>query len=124
VVPGSLLYADERLTGWDAAALVEVVEHVDPERLPALEAAVFGHARPSTVVVTTPNREYNVRFEGLEAHRFRHGDHRFEWTRHEFHNWVGTIEATYPFRARVLGIGGEDARFGPPTQAAVFERWN
>jgi 3' terminal RNA ribose 2'-O-methyltransferase Hen1 len=124
VIQGSLLYRDERLAGWDAAALVEVIEHIEPDRLPQMEREVFGGARPATVVVTTPNRDYNARFEGLESARFRHGDHRFEWSRGEFEAWIARIEAAYPYRGRQTGIGDADAALGPPTQAVVFERWS
>ena len=83
-----LTYRDKRLIGFDAAALVEVIEHLDPPRLAAVEQNVFGSARPATVVVTTPNAEYNVRWETLPAGQFRHPDHRFEWTRGEFATWA------------------------------------
>ena len=79
---GALTYEDERYAGYDAAVLMEVVEHVDPPRLAALERVVFGAARPGAVVVTTPNSEYNELYAGLVG--MRHPDHRFEWTRAEF----------------------------------------
>src|SRR6185436_9143180 len=82
---GSLLYRDRRLDGYDAAAVVEVIEHLDGPRLAAFERTLFGHARPATVVVTTPNREYNVLFTDMVG--LRHRDHRFEWTRAEFSDW-------------------------------------
>ncbi|MEU4476816.1 3' terminal RNA ribose 2'-O-methyltransferase Hen1 [Micromonospora sp. NPDC023966] len=116
----ALTYRDDRLRGYDAAVLMEVVEHLDPPRLPALEDAVFGHARPGTVVVTTPNVEYNVRYEGLGAGRFRHADHRFEWTRAEFAGWVDRVATAYGYTARIGGIGDEDPEVGAPTQLAVL----
>ena len=88
LMQGSLTYTDKRLEGYDAAVLSEVIEHLDLPRLPALEYAVFGSARPRTVIVTTPNVEYNVRWETLPAGHVRHGDHRFEWTREEFRGWA------------------------------------
>ncbi|MEV0425047.1 3' terminal RNA ribose 2'-O-methyltransferase Hen1 [Micromonospora sp. NPDC050495] len=118
----ALTYRDDRLRGYDAAVLMEVVEHVDPPRLPALEDAVFGHARPATVVVTTPNVEYNVRYEGLGAGRFRHADHRFEWTRAEFAAWVRRVAAAHGYTAMVGGVGDEDPELGAPTQLAVLTR--
>ncbi|MER7330862.1 MULTISPECIES: 3' terminal RNA ribose 2'-O-methyltransferase Hen1 [unclassified Micromonospora] len=118
----ALTYRDDRLRGYDAAVLMEVIEHVDPPRLPALEDAVLGHARPATVVVTTPNVEYNVRYEGLPAGRFRHADHRFEWTRAEFAAWVDRVAATYGYSATVGGIGDDDPEVGSPTQLAVLTR--
>ncbi|MEU4714596.1 3' terminal RNA ribose 2'-O-methyltransferase Hen1 [Micromonospora purpureochromogenes] len=118
----ALTYRDDRLRGYDAAVLMEVIEHLDPPRLPALEDAVLGHARPGTVVVTTPNVEYNVRYEGLPAGRFRHADHRFEWTRAEFAAWVERVAATYGYTATIGGVGEEDPEVGAPTQLAVLTR--
>ncbi|WP_448642302.1 3' terminal RNA ribose 2'-O-methyltransferase Hen1 [Geodermatophilus sp. URMC 63] len=122
LLQSGLTYTDARLRGYDAAVLVEVVEHLDPDRLPALEHAVFGAAAPGTVVVTTPNAEYNVRFEGLAAGAFRHRDHRFEWTRAEFAAWTATVGERHGYAVRLLGVGDEDPDVGPPTQLAVFTR--
>jgi 3' terminal RNA ribose 2'-O-methyltransferase Hen1 len=118
----SLTYRDDRLAGLDAAVLMEVIEHLDPERIPALERTVFGLAKPGTVIVTTPNAEYNPHFATLPPGAFRHGDHRFEWTRAQFQAWATSTAATYAYRARFLPVGPEDPRDGPPTQLAVFER--
>ncbi|MYT28143.1 3' terminal RNA ribose 2'-O-methyltransferase Hen1 [Streptomyces sp. MspMP-M5] len=120
LVQGSLAYTDDRLKGFDAAVLSEVVEHVDPERLPALEYAVFGAARPRTVVVTTPNVEYNVRWESLPAGRVRHADHRFEWTREEFRRWAAEVAARHGYAVTFGPVGPEDPEVGPPTQLACF----
>jgi len=117
-----LTYRDRRLTGYDAAVLVEVIEHLDPPRLAAAERNVFASARPSTVVVTTPNGEYNVRWETLPPGRFRHPDHRFEWTRAEFARWSSAVADRHGYRVRHLPIGPEDPEVGSPTQMAVFER--
>lgn len=119
---GSLMYRDSRLAGFDAAACVEVVEHLDPPRLAAFERAIFEFARPRTVVITTPNREYNVRFETLPADRLRHRDHRFEWTRAEFEAWARGVAARFEYQARFLPVGPEDREVGAPTQMGVFER--
>ncbi|MFC9428126.1 3' terminal RNA ribose 2'-O-methyltransferase Hen1 [Streptomyces sp. NPDC056987] len=120
LVQGALTYTDKRLTGYDAAVLSEVVEHVDPPRLPALEYAVFGAARPRTVVVTTPNAEYNVRWETLPAGQVRHSDHRFEWTRAEFHAWAGEVARRHGYGVTYTAVGDDDPEVGPPTQMAVF----
>jgi 3' terminal RNA ribose 2'-O-methyltransferase Hen1 len=117
---GSLTYRDDRLRGYDAAALVEVIEHLDPARLPAIERALFEFARPGTVVLTTPNAEYNAVWESLPAGRFRHRDHRFEWTRAQFEAWAAGAAERFGYRVRVIGVGPEDAVYGPPTQMAVF----
>ena len=118
----ALTYADDRLIGFDAAVLMEVIEHLDPQRLPALVAAVFGHARPSTVVVTTPNVEYNVRYEGMAEGAMRHHDHRFEWTRAEFAAWGTDVAAQYGYQIQIVGVGDDDPTVGAPTQLAVFTR--
>ena len=119
---GSLAYRDDRLAGFDAAAVVEVIEHLDPPRLAAFERALFEFARPGVVALTTPNVEYNVRWATLPAGRFRHRDHRFEWTRAEFRAWAESICARFNYRARFLPIGPEDQGVGPPSQMAIFEQ--
>ncbi len=122
LVQGSLVYRDDRLQGFDAAALVEVIEHVDPARLPALERAVFGDAKAGRVVVTTPNAEYNATWPTLPAGRFRHRDHRFEWTRSEFEAWARRVGSEHGYRVRFQGIGAFDPALGCPTQMALFDR--
>jgi 3' terminal RNA ribose 2'-O-methyltransferase Hen1 len=119
---GSLTYRDSRLAGFDAAVLMEVIEHIDPPRLGALERSVFGWARPGTVVVTTPNAEYNELFPGLAAGATRHRDHRFEWTRAQFADWAAAVAGQHDYGVAVSGIGPEDQRLGRPTQLAVFTK--
>ncbi|HET6287692.1 MAG TPA: 3' terminal RNA ribose 2'-O-methyltransferase Hen1 [Amycolatopsis sp.] len=116
----ALTYADPSLAGYDAAVLMEVIEHVDEERLPALEHAVFGVAAPRTVLVTTPNAEYNRHFEFLGEGRFRHADHRFEWTREQFRSWAEGVATRRGYEVRLLPVGQESPESGPPTQMAVF----
>ncbi|MEV5911656.1 3' terminal RNA ribose 2'-O-methyltransferase Hen1 [Streptomyces chartreusis] len=116
----SLAYTDRRLKGFDAAVLSEVVEHLDLPRLPALEYAVFGSARPRTVLVTTPNVEYNVRWESLPAGHVRHSDHRFEWTREEFGAWARAVAERHGYEVEFVPVGLDDPEVGPPTQMAVF----
>ena len=120
LIQGSLTYRDRRLAGFDAATVVEVIEHLDEPRLSAFERVLFEFARPGTVVLTTPNVEYNVKFEGLPAGRFRHKDHRFEWTRAEFRQWAEGVAARHGYTARFLPVGEEDPRVGAPTQMGVF----
>ena len=122
LLQGALTYTDERLRGFDVATLVEVIEHVDSERLDVLADVVFGDAAPAAVVLTTPNREYNANFESLGPSGLRHGDHRFEWTRGEFAAWVQGIEEQFGYSCEISGIGPGDAGCGPPTQMAVFRR--
>ncbi|MFB7597122.1 3' terminal RNA ribose 2'-O-methyltransferase Hen1 [Streptomyces sp. NPDC056160] len=119
---GSLVYTDKQLAGYDAAVLSEVIEHLDLPRLPALEYTVFGAARPRTVVVTTPNVEYNVRWETLPAGHVRHGDHRFEWTREQFRAWADAVAGRHGYTVEFQPVGPDDPEVGPPTQMAVFTR--
>lgn len=119
---GSVGYRDARLAGHDAACLVEVIEHVDPPRLPALERVVFEFAAPGMVIVTTPNAEYNVRFESLPAGKMRHRDHRFEWTRSEFRAWAEAVAERHGYEVDIGSVGPIDAALGAPTQIGVFTR--
>ncbi|MFD8937761.1 3' terminal RNA ribose 2'-O-methyltransferase Hen1 [Streptomyces sp. NPDC059578] len=122
LLQGSLTYTDRRLEGYDAAVLCEVIEHVDPPRLPAVEYAVFGAARPATVIVTTPNVEYNVRWESLPAGHKRHRDHRFEWRRDEFRDWAQQVAVRHGYTVELRPVGPEDPEVGAPTQLALFRR--
>jgi 3' terminal RNA ribose 2'-O-methyltransferase Hen1 len=122
IFQSALTYRDDRLADLDAAVLMEMIEHVDLPRLEALERAVFGHATPGTVIVTTPNVEHNVRFETLPAGTMRHRDHRFEWTRGEFRTWADRVATAHGYTARYLPVGTDDPEVGPPTQMAVFSK--
>jgi 3' terminal RNA ribose 2'-O-methyltransferase Hen1 len=122
LVHGSLIYRDKRLHGFDAAAVIEVVEHLDPPRLSAFERMLFEFAKPRTVVLTTPNREYNVTWEALRGGRLRHADHRFEWTRQQFQDWARGIADRFGYAVRFLPVGPEDGSLGPATQMGIFER--
>jgi 3' terminal RNA ribose 2'-O-methyltransferase Hen1 len=122
LIQGSLLYRDDRLRGFDAATLTEVIEHLDPSRLASLERVVFEQAEPKTVIVTTPNAEYNVRFPSLPAGVLRHKDHRFEWSRNEFGKWADSICDRFGYRVRFVSVGPEDSEVGSPTQMGVFTR--
>jgi 3' terminal RNA ribose 2'-O-methyltransferase Hen1 len=122
LILGSLIYRDSRLSGFDAAAMVEVIEHLDPDRLEALENVVFAHASPRHVFVTTPNREHNVLFENLDPGGLRHGDHRFEWTRAEFREWAQRVAGEHGYEVALEPLGEEHPVHGAPSQMAVFHR--
>lgn len=122
LIQGSLIYRDQRLNGYDAATVVEVIEHLDAGRLASFERVLFEFAKPNTVIVTTPNVEYNVMFENLPAGKFRHKDHRFEWTREEFQTWAKRVAECFGYRVKFLPIGLEDLKVGAPTQMGVFSR--
>ena len=120
LIHGSLIYRDRRLEGFDAAAVVEVVEHLDPPRLSAFERAVFEFARPKTVVLTTPNREYNFKWDHVGVEKLRHPDHRFEWTRKEFRDWAERVARRHGYTVRLLPVGPVDELVWAPTQMGVF----
>jgi 3' terminal RNA ribose 2'-O-methyltransferase Hen1 len=120
LIHGSLMYRDQRLSGFDAASAVEVIEHLDPPRLAAFERVLFEYARPGTVVLTTPNAEYNVRWPTLPAGNFRHRDHRFEWTRVDFQTWATSVAARFGYAVRFAPVGPVDPEVGSPTQMATF----
>ena len=119
---GALTYRDARLAGYDGAAAVEVIEHLDPDRLASFERVLFEFARPATAVVTTPNREFNANFPGLAEGALRHPDHRFEWTRAEFAAWADRLAGAYGYRVTVEPVGGVDPEHGAPTQMGIFRR--
>jgi len=122
LIQGSLMYRDRRLEGFDAAAVVEVIEHLDAPRLAAFERVLFEYAKPASIVITTPNAEYNSLFPTLPVGKLRHRDHRFEWTRQEFTQWAESVAGRFGYAVRTQPIGPEDATLGAPTQAGVFTR--
>jgi 3' terminal RNA ribose 2'-O-methyltransferase Hen1 len=119
---GSLTYRDKRLEGYDAAAVVEVIEHLDEPRLVAFERILFEFIRPAIVVITTPNAEYNIKFPSLHAGHFRHADHRFEWTRQQFHDWAARVAGRYGYTVRYQPVGPQDDEVGALSQMGIFSR--
>ena len=117
---GSLTYKDTRLEGYDAAAIIEVIEHLDENRLQALERVVFEFAKPKTVVLTTPNAEYNLVFENMKTGTMRHTDHRFEWTRKEFESWAKDLADRNNYQVEFLPVGEVAEQVGAPTQMGIF----
>lgn len=118
LIHGSIMES-ATLTGYDCAVLVETIEHIDPERLSSLEEAVFGRMRPRTVIVTTPNAEFNSLL-GVPPHRFRHPDHRFEWDRPRFQRWALGVAARGGYRVVCQDIAGCHPQLGGASQMAVF----
>lgn len=121
VLLGSFEREDPRLRGFDAATLVETIEHIDPRRLSLVERAVFGCYAPGTVLITTPNQEYNV-LHGMAAGAMRHPDHRFEWTRGKFRGWAAGVARRHRYVVRFIDIGPPDPTLGSSTQMARFTR--
>lgn len=122
VLQGAMTYRDGRFEGFDAVAVVEALEHLDPARLGAFERALFACAKPETVIVTTPNREYNVKYPGIAPDGLRHADHRFEWTRSEFAVWANAVCAGHGYTVDFEPVGEEDPALGAPTQMGRFRR--
>ena len=122
LIHGSLVYRDARLSGFDAAAVVEVIEHLDPPRLAAFERVAFEFARPRIVILTTPNAEFNVTWASLPAGQFRHRDHRFEWTRAEFERWGTRVAGRFGYTVRYGSVGAVNPDLGAPTQMGVLTR--
>ncbi|WP_414756595.1 3' terminal RNA ribose 2'-O-methyltransferase Hen1 [Anabaena sp. CCY 9910] len=120
LIQGALTYQDKRFHGYDAATVIEVIEHLDLSRLGAFERVLFEFAQPKIVIVTTPNIEYNVKFANLPAGKLRHKDHRFEWTRSQFQHWANKITERFAYDVQFQPIGEEDPEVGSPTQMAVF----
>lgn len=120
IFQSSLIYRDKRFEGFDCACVVEVIEHMDPDRLRALEKVLFEFSQPRTVIITTPNSEYNINYTYMPDQALRHGDHRFEWNRRQFSEWAETICRTYPYTMRIREIGERDEVHGAPTQMGVF----
>ncbi|MCH5158053.1 MAG: 3' terminal RNA ribose 2'-O-methyltransferase Hen1 [Clostridiales bacterium] len=122
LMQASLTYRDKRFEGFDCACVIEVIEHIEPARIPAFERSVFEFAAPRTVIVTTPNKEYNTVYEKMQEDAMRHGDHRFEWTRAEFKKWTEHVCSVFGYSCEISGIGESDERYGTPTQMGVFTK--
>ncbi len=122
LIQASLTYRDKRFEGYDCACVVEVIEHIEPMRIPAFERSVFEFAAPKTVILTTPNREYNINYEHMQENTLRHSDHRFEWNRKEFKAWTEHICEKFGYTCEISGIGNEDEKYGMPTQMGVFTK--
>jgi len=118
----SLCYRDKRFKNYDALLIVEVIEHLDENRLPSLEAVIFADAAPETIIITTPNFGYNVNYTGIRENQFRHSDHRFEWNRVQFHAWADSAAARNNYSVRYEDIGDKDENQNTPTQMAVFRK--
>ncbi len=121
---GALTYKDKRLAGYDGAAIVEVIEHLDEDRLTSFERVIFEFAKPKQVIITTPNSDYNVLYENMEAGDMRHNDHRFEWSRKEFKAWAEAVANRNNYSVEILPIGDTDENVGAPSQMGIFKYGN
>ena len=116
---GSFMELGTEESGFDAAAMVETIEHVEPSQLSRLERSIFEAARPRLVLITTPNREYNVLY-GLADDERRHPEHRFEWSRAKFREWALGVGGRRGYAVEMADVGRSDPLRGAPTQMAVF----
>lgn len=121
LLQGSYAERNARLTGFDAAAMVETIEHMPPGELSTVERAVFGQYRPAYVYMTTPNSEYNPLL-GLHEGEFREEDHKFEWCRARFRRWASGVAQRNDYRITFSGVGDPHPALGYPTQTALFSR--
>ncbi len=121
IFQGSLMYKDDRFLGYDTACVIEVIEHVEPEKLPVLEDILFGATAPGTVIITTPNRDFNANY-ALDEDELRHADHRFEWGLSEFSDWCNSICDRYGYTVEISGIGAKEGVDSYPTQMGVFRK--
>lgn len=122
LMQGSVTYRDKRMNGFDAAVLVEVIEHLELDRLPAMERVIFEFAKAKTVIITTPNAEYNDKYEFLAPETFRHDDHRFEWDRAQFKAWVEKVGAEFGYHSTISFIGEVDEKVGASSQMVIFNK--
>ena len=119
LVHGSMTDAGLVPAGFECAVLLETIEHIEPGRLSQLERSVFRVMRPATVVITTPNADFNPLL-GVPAGRFRHPDHRFEWGRAKFHAWAHGVARRNDYEVRLADLGGTVGHHGAPSQLAIF----
>ncbi len=117
---GSFEEVDAELTGFDAAVMLETIEHIAPGHLPRVERAVFAGMHPRLLLVTTPNQEYNL-LHGMVAGHKRHPGHYFEWTRVQFQHWAGGVAQRHGYRVSFSDLGPADPVRGSSTQMAKFE---
>lgn len=104
---------------------IEIIEHLHSDVLRGFEENVFGVISPNIVIVTTPNSDFNVVFN-LPPGKFRHWDHKFEWSREEFRLWCEKIITefkNYTYRIEGICEGPEEtSHLGCVSQMAVFEK--
>lgn len=104
---------------------IEIVEHLHPDVLRGFEETVFGIISPQLVIVTTPNSDFNEVFN-LPPGKFRHWDHKFEWSRKEFQLWCDKIVCefiNYEYRIEGICEGPEETKhLGCVSQMAIFEK--
>ncbi|MDP7546560.1 MAG: methyltransferase domain-containing protein [Alphaproteobacteria bacterium] len=117
----SFAETNPRFTGFDAAVLLETIEHISPDRLSKVERAVFGGFRPATVLITTPNQECNE-ILGVPTHRPRHPGHAFEWSRAKFQTWAQGVATRNGYQATFAGLGPAHPALGSPSQMGLFSR--
>ena len=123
---GNLALQDSRFVGFDALVCLEVIEHLQPIELAQFPETIFGFNKPKIAIISTPNAEFNLHFPDLQYNtikKFRHFDHKFEWTRLEFKNWCENIATVYGYYLFFTGCGRVAETFdllGYCTQMCLF----
>jgi len=124
VVKADITKNDPLFQNLDAITCIELIEHLPAEQLKCFPATVFGFFKPRIVIISTPNREFNVLFPTLKDGRFRHWDHKFEWTRDQFQPWCHDICKSYGYTVEFSGVGQTSDQtthhVGFCTQIAIF----
>ena len=112
LIHGSWTEPHQSCHGYQAAALVETIEHLDPRDLSRMENTIFRDYQLQTIVLTTPNGDYNPLL-GLGPNDKRDPDHRFEWSRLKFRKWCRGVAKRHGYAVRFggdwgggFGIGG------------------
>lgn len=118
--------AAEAWQGVEAVTALELIEHLHPEDIGQFSHTVFGVIEPKLVILSTPNSDFNPLFPNWEEGTLRHWDHKFEWSREEFREWVSNVVGLYPqYDVEFNGVGfWEDFEYsnGPASQFAIFRR--
>uniref|UniRef100_A0AAZ1XKG5 Small RNA 2'-O-methyltransferase n=1 Tax=Oreochromis aureus TaxID=47969 RepID=A0AAZ1XKG5_OREAU len=119
---GSVTQKDARLKGFDLVTSIELIEHLTPADIELFSEVVFGYMTPKTVIISTPNSEFNIFLPGVS--NYRHSDHKFEWTRAEFRSWAMKVSLDYGYEVEFTGVGeapqGQQEAVGFCSQIGVF----
>lgn len=83
--------------------LMEVIEHSSVEESQELLGQLAVHPLVHRILITTPNKNFNVHFH--LGDEMRHDDHKFEFTPSEFRDFILAIFPAHGWRASFSMIG-------------------